>query len=220
MLGGTFCALVRYAGRCYAAGMIRRRCGISGWISGAIGGGILLVSLAGCQRQADVTLYQRFAPRAQQELKLIGDEAYVVTSGDEQTCLLMSALPNALRGPRAFVLYFRGPNVTGRVPVDPNQSVAVRGFLVQEVGALAGRTDFAAGSVTYRDVPFRPGWRNLVLDVRCEDGTEIRGKVIAESGPAEVRAYERRHAPDVATLSPATQPAEGQPTHTRASTSP
>ncbi len=200
--------------------MIRMRGGISGWISGAIGGGALLVSLAGCQRQADVTIHQRFAPRAQQELKLIGDEAYVLTSGDEQTCLLTSSLPNALRGPRAFVLYFRGPNVSGRVLIDPNQSVAVRGFLVQEVGALAGRTDFATGSVTYRDVPFRPGWRELVLDVRCEDGSEIRGKLVAESGPAEVRAYERRHAPDVATLAPTTQPVEGQPTRTRASTSP
>jgi len=71
-------------------------------------------------------------------------------------------------------------------PDDPN---AAHGFLVQEVGELAGRSDLVAGTVTAK--------RRLELDVRCEDGTVIRGKAKTIDDPATIRAFAKEYAGDI-----------------------
>lgn len=177
---------------------------------------LVALLVAGCQRQADITLSQPHAPPSQQQLKLISDGAYVAQREQERVCLLTFALPGSMRGPRAFVIYFCGPDADGRVRVDPQDAAGIRGFLIQEVGALAGRTDLVDGVVTFRSVPWQPERMEVELDVRCEDGTTIRGKALAESFPTEVRAFERQYAADVASLN-ATAPSDvGPPTHGRA----
>lgn len=185
-------------------------------VAGLALGITLLMPPAGCARKAELRVRQPFAPPSQQNLKLAGRCAYHTTLADRQTCLLTFPLPGAADGPRAFVLYVSAPDGLGRVPVDPRDPHAVRGFFVQEVGRLTGRADFAAGEIRFRKVWLAPRFRRIDFNVRCDDGTVIQGRALTESVPIEVRAFEREYAVDVALLgSPESQPAAAQQTRPR-----
>lgn len=176
----------------------------------------LLMPLAGCAPKAELRLRQPFAPPSQQDLKLAGRSAYHTTTADRQTCLLTFPLPGAANGPRAFVIYVSAPDELGRMPVDPQDPRVVRGFLVQEVGKLTGRADFAEGEVRFRKVWLAPRFRRIGFNVRCDDGTVIQGQALVESVPTKVRTFEREYAADVALLgSPESQPAAAQQTRPR-----
>jgi hypothetical protein len=156
---------------------------------------------------AEFVLHQPFAPPSQQTLKLTCERAYHASSGDTQTCVLAFPLPGAVEGPRAFVVYISSPNRTGRIAVAPHDPQGARGFLIQELGALAGRSDFAEGTVRYRKVPLAPRLRRLDVSVRTQDGAEITGQAILDESPTGVESFEREFPADVASLS-TSQPAE------------
>lgn len=183
----------------YADGMNRVNHGI---LPRVIGLGVLLaaVPLAGCARQAGIVLQQPMAPPSQQSLKLTSDWAYRAVDELHSALALTFPLPGAAGGPRAFVLYVSAPD--GRqVAFDPQAPDGARGFLIQELGALAGRSDFVAGTLRVRPVLFSPRLHRVDLNVRCDDGTEISGTAIVEDVPRQVQIFEREFAADVARLS-------------------
>lgn len=163
-----------------------------------------MTAATGCGPRAEVALHQPFAPPSQQRLKLAGDRAFFATEADRQVCALTFALPGAADGPRAFVVYLCAPDARGRLPVAPFEPGACSGFLVQEVGSLAGRSDFLQGTVSCRNVWLAPNLRRLDLDVRCEDGVHITGRVVARRDPGRVQALEREFAGDVRLVKHAT----------------
>jgi hypothetical protein len=198
--------------------------------AGGVGGLLLTATLmcpaCGCARRAEVVLRQPFAPPSQQNLKLIGDWASHTAEGGRQTCLLAFPLPRAQVGTRAWVLYISAPDGLGTRTVERDAAGTetggntVRGFLIQEVGDLAGRTDFAAGTVRFRGVWLAPHRRMVELDLRCEDGTEIRGRALLDDAASEVHAFERQYAADIGLLwARDTQPVSGAPTGRRSATS-
>ncbi len=199
------------AGEAYAACMNRAKRRTWGRIAFLLLAGAALISSTGCARKGEILLRQPFAPPSQQNVRLVTDWAYHAVNGDRQTCLLAFSLPGALRGPRAYVIYLNAPDQAGQVTVTRDEPDAARGFLVQEIGALAGRTDFVEGTVRCRNVWPARGWRQLDLDIGCEDGTQISGRAMVQSVPTEVQAFERQYAADISRLSPESQPAEGQP---------
>jgi hypothetical protein len=154
--------------------------------------------LIGCGSRADITLRQPTAPRSQRTLNLVADRAVRIASDGRQRCFLTFPLPGADAGPRAFVLYFCGPDQLGDLRVDHEDPAAVHGFLIQEVGALAGRTNFETGVIRCDRPWYGRSRRKLEFDVRCEDGTLIRGAVSVEVSPREVRSFEQKFAGDVA----------------------
>jgi hypothetical protein len=174
-----------------------------------------LLAAAGCASNAELTVRQPFAPPSQQVLKLTGERAYYATSDHQQTSVLTFPLPGAVAGPRAFVLYLTGPNRSGTVGVAPDDPQSARGFLIQELGKLAGRSDFASGTLSYRDVPFRHRLRHLKVDLRTEDGAVITGAATLEESPKAVESIEREFAGDVASLQrlPTAEPAEAPDTN-------
>ncbi len=177
--------------------------------------------LAGCGPRAELVLRQPFAPPAQQNLKLVSEQVYHRVADKRRTCVLTFPLPGAVSGPRAFVVYLCGPEKQGQSAVDPKDPTAVRGFLIQEVGALAGRTDFAEGWLRWQKVPLAPRLARVELNLRTEDGAQLVGRIVTEEFSAGVQSFEREFAGDVASLAgPASQPAEGEPTRTRSSGSP
>jgi hypothetical protein len=181
---------------------------------------LLLVS-AGCGPKVELVLFQPFAPPSQQNLKLTSQRGCRAVSGDQQACLLTFPLPGAADGPRAFIIYLVAPSRLGKLMVDPDDRGPVRGFLIQEVGALAGRSDLAAGTVSFRKVLLAPHLRRLDIDVRTEDGAEIKGRAIVEDLPREVHSFEREFAADIAGLSPTeSQPASEAPTRPRGASGP
>jgi hypothetical protein len=166
----------------------------------------VLVPLIGCARKAEFTLRQPFAPPAQQNLKLAGDWAFHAAAADCETYALAFPLPGAADGPRAFVVYFTGPKQTGKLVIGSNDLQAVRGFMIQEVGALAGRCDFVAGTLEVRAVPLAPRLRKLLIQARTEDGAELAGQALVEDLPRAIQSFEREFSGDVASLSPPPAP--------------
>ena len=198
----------------------RRQCrGRTGLATAVGAAGVLL--LMGCGPRAELTLRQPFAPHAQQNLKLVADRDCHTASGDDQATALAFALPGAVEGPRAFVVYVIAPGRLGRWPVTPDDPQGVRGFLIQEVGALAGRSDFAAGTIRHSTVLFAPRLLRVDFDVRTADGAELTGHAVVEDDPKAVQAFEREFAGDIALLrAPTSQPAEGEQTAPRAASTP
>ncbi len=160
----------------------------------------LLVACPGCARRAQVTLQQDFAPPSQRLLSLESDQAFRSSDGERQGLSLSFPLPGARQGPRAFVLYIEGPDGNETFPVDPRNPAAHRGFLVQEVGALKGKSVLASGTIRYQSVPLRPLWRRVTLDLKTVDGAILRGKALAKTAAIEVRNVRRRYAADVRVL--------------------
>jgi hypothetical protein len=197
--------------KAYLSGMSRAVRLTSAGLRAFLAAGTLLLPLTGCARTVEVVLRQPTAPPSQQALKLAGEGAYHARAGDRQTCLLEFRLPGAAAGVRAFVLYVSAPDRLGTLAVKPEDPQAVRGFLIQEVGQRAGRTDLIAGTVCVRDVWLTPRFRKVDLNMRCEDGTEIEGHALVEGAASEVRAFERQYAADIRLLAPAESQPAGEP---------
>lgn len=182
----------------------------------------------GCSNPAQVSLLQPFAPAGQQILDLSTETAYEEERDGHRHVIAAFPRPHDPTGPRDFVLYMeirtdrlgQGPAplpdwlkflLPGRadlpygarcVPPDNERGEVsgLRGFLVQRVGRLAGRTEFVEGRVT-RDRRWNDrDARGLMLDVRCHDGTRITGRIRPRPGGAEMAALLRRHAADIAAL--------------------
>jgi hypothetical protein len=166
----------------------------------AVLAGVGLMCVSGCADRAEVYLHQDFAPSSQQHVHLSGDWAYRAGATGRERCLLAFPLPGSTAGPRDFVIYMTLPDRLGKLAVDPADPDAVRGFLVQCVGALAGRTGFSSGVVKVK----RPWWartrRTLDVDIRCEDGTVIQGKATLRIAPGELASFEQSYAADIELL--------------------
>lgn len=179
--------------------------GSGSWRAARRGGILVLAALtagAGCARKADFTLHQPFAPPAQRNLKLVSESAFYAPGAERCAYALTFPLPGAADGPRAFVVYLTAPGDVGRWPATPEDAQAVRGFLIQELGTLAGRSNFVAGTLDVRKVLLFPRLRRLDVNLRTDDGAEFSGRGFTEHLPRGVQAIEREFAADVALLTP------------------
>lgn len=163
--------------------------------------------LTGCAPGVAVRVQQPFAPPTQRDLRLAGDDAWFTAADGLQRVALSFALPGAYRGPRMYVLYFQAPDRDGTWFVGPGDE-ALRGFLIQTHGDLAGRVDFASGSITLDAPWYARGARKAVLALNCADGTRIDGQARLRPNAAAVRAVEREFVGDVRQLMATTQPAD------------
>jgi hypothetical protein len=170
---------------------------ISTTVAGALLAALALTAATGCAPRSRLELVQPFAPPSQQCVELASDWAYQAADGQRQTWLLAYPLPGSETGLRAYALYLSAPDRTGTLRVDRQAPEGMRGFLVQEVGHLAGRTDVVAGTVTCKRPMFGADRRKLQFDLECEDGTVIRGKATVRGTPSEIRAFEQAYELDV-----------------------
>ncbi len=153
--------------------------------------------LGGCSRRAAVVLHQPFAPPSQQDLKLKSRWAFSLTGPEHYRCLLGFPRPSGADGPRDFHVYMALPESEGELVVTPDSPDGARGLLIQEVGRLRGKTEFASGTVRCRPVFLQPGLRCLDLNVRCVDGTSVVGTAYVQLDEREVRRFEREFAADI-----------------------
>ncbi len=169
----------------------------------------LLALASGCQQPTvSATLQQPFAPTSQQTLRLASRWGFWDQREGRQRWLLAFPLPGAEDGPRDFLIYLILDEPLGEQAVAPG---GVRGFLVQTVGALRGRTDFSGGTVRARKAALRPARRVVSLNLTCADGTHVVADATLEPAPHELYAFESEYAADVESLAEAaaSQPATG-----------
>ncbi len=173
---------------------------------------IALWALTGCAPRAELRLLQPSAPPAQRDLSLASDWAYYLDEGGRRLILLAFPLPGARDGPRDFLVFLSTPQGEGEFAVDADDPAAVRGFLIQVVGQLKGKTLFESGSVRIRHRLLERSRRELSLEVRCTDGTQLTGRALIDPDLRELRAFQRRFAGDIQRLDPPeTQPGTTQP---------
>lgn len=172
---------------------------------------LVLCTLPACAPRATITLDQPHAPVSQQRMELSSAWGYTFSGGGTREVLLDFPLPGRKDGPRDFRLFLQLPDgqpVTHAGRDDPS---AARGFFVQEVGRMRGKTEFTGGTVGTGGVFLQPGRRRIDLQLECDDGTRIAGRAFVEENAEELRAFRRRFAADVLALR-----AESQPAQTRA----
>jgi hypothetical protein len=169
-------------------------------------------ALFGCAPRAEVRLLQPNAPPAQRNLSLVSDWAFYLDEGGRRLILLAFPLPGTRDGPRDFLVFLSAPQGEGEFAVAPDDPAAARGFLIQVVGQLKGKTLFESGPVRIRHRFLERARRELSLEVRCTDGTQLSGRALITPDPRELRAFQRRFAGDIQRLNPPeTQPADTQP---------
>jgi hypothetical protein len=146
-----------------------------------------------------VTLQQPAAPAYLRRVELASDWAFYRPGASPMAVLLSFPLPGTSDGPRDFHVFLALPDREGEIRVgsDPD---GVRGFLIQEVGLLRGKSRITGGRVLVNRPWNDPDVRELELDLRCEDDTLILGTASARPSASEIATFERKRAADIAAL--------------------
>lgn len=179
-------------------------------------GALLLAAMAGCGPAAEVRLVQPQLTGWQREIQLQTDQSHWARGGTEDTERVLAEfpLPGARTGRPTYLLYLRLPAGEKRVGFDPKSAPRGQGFFIQTRGEYAGLARLTGGTAEIRGASrSQHAVRQLRLDLTCEDGSRLSGKLSATRDEYVVSRFEARRRPaDVqALLKPnqaASQPAE------------
>lgn len=174
---------------------------------------IFLSSCFGCAGTQHLKLEQPFAPGSQRSLDLPPLRSGMHGSKSRTACAATFALPGSSAGPRAYVLYLSLPvSDDFSHTVERSNPNAAQVLLIQEIGALAGKSTAVSGTVQWeRDWLLAP--RNtLVFDAVCEDGTRMAGRLAPRADTELVVTIERQYDADIQLLhAAASRPAASAP---------
>lgn len=160
---------------------------------------LLPLLICGCGHAARMTLRQPFAPNAQRHMTLVSDRAYGDRREGRGVCLLEFPRPGA-RTSRDFLLYVDVPAANGEWEFDSGDPNGARGFLIQEVGDLRGKTMLKSGRVRLRSVWWSSTRRRIDLAATSEDGATIEVAGVLREAPSHMSGFKRRHSADIALL--------------------
>ena len=142
---------------------------------------------------------QPFAPPSQKSL-LLDPRSVSIAEIEGRGCVLVALpLPGAKDGPTAYRLFVSAPSLIGEHPVTATPDGA-RGFLIQSIGALAGKSPIASGMVRFSTPWLSKGGTRFEFDLRCEDDATIKGATFANSDAAAIRRFIQEYSGDVAAL--------------------
>ena len=156
--------------------------------------GAVILLAAGCAAPERLRLEQPFAPASQRALRLEPRTATVAEIGGRIVGAADFPLPGAKDGPLAFTLYVEADQTATAEDAPP------RGFLIQHVGALAGKSLIVGGSARATSPLFDASSTTFALDLQFADGARLSGNLTARRDEPTVRMLQRRYRPDVAAL--------------------
>ncbi len=166
--------------------------------------GVPFIFLTGCAKSAvTLSIQQDHAPPSQRNMTLTSDWAFTARQDDRRLCLADCSLPGSVDGPRDFRVFVILPASVEAAEVGRGTGAA-RGFFLQKVGRLRGKTEFASGKVKLRTGRFNKNQHEIELEVECADGTKISGTAKLRASDDELRVFLMQHAGDVAALDAAT----------------
>lgn len=177
--------------------------------------------LTGCGPRGNVHLYQPQLSGCQQLMHLTTERAYWAADNGVTRILAEFPLPGASTGDPTYLLYLRLPSGEGPATVNPKPSTAgARGFFIQIRGDYAGLAFVIGGELSMNGTgTARDALRTIEFELRCEEGSRLRGKVVAthdtyrlckfeeDRRPADVRALILREAAAEVHAQPAPVPA-------------
>lgn len=146
-----------------------------------------------------MTLHQPFAPNSQRDMTLVSDRAYGGRDEGRGVCLLEFPRPGT-RTSRDFLLYVDLPAAQGEWEFDSADPDGARGFLIQEVGDLRGKTMLKSGRMRLRNVWWSSTRRRIDLRATSEDGATIDLAGVVREAPSQMSGFKRRYAADIALL--------------------
>lgn len=167
----------------------------------------LMMTTIGCHApDARVRIEQPQVSGLQSEATLLSSDVIWNLEEQTQTARLVARfpLPGATVGEENYLLYLRWPDGRRIVPCDLDAHFRAVGFFIQLRGRHAGLTPLAEGYLTVKGSSQGPrATRRLEIDVTCEDGTRLRGELLARRNDWAVARFERRERPaDVRNLPP------------------
>lgn len=166
--------------------------------------GALLFWQTGCASSAvTLSIQQDHAPPSQRNMTLKSDWAFTARQDDRRLCLADCSLPGSVDGPRDFRVFVILPGNVEAAEVGRGAGAA-RGFFLQKVGRLRGKTEFSSGRVKLSTTRLSRNQHEIALDVECKDGTKISGTARLRLSDDELRLFLMQHAGDVAALDAAT----------------
>ena len=165
----------------------------------------------GCAAQNRATLTQPHAPLSQQRLELASDWAFTAPQDARRLLLLDFPLPGASDGPRDFRVFIAMPAGRDEAEISTRGGDQAQGFLIQGIGALRGKTEFAGGSVKIRRGTLSRERTEVEIDATCRDGTRVQATARIVESESELRTFLRRHAADVAALDATATPTGATP---------
>lgn len=162
--------------------------------------------LLGCAARNRATLTQPHAPLSQQRLELASEWAFTAPQDARRLLLLDFPLPGASDGPRDFRVFIAMPAGRDEAEISTRGGDQAQGFLIQGIGALRGKTEFAGGTVKIRRPTLSRGRTEVEIDATCRDGTRVQATARIVESESELRTFLRRHAADVAALDASATP--------------
>ncbi|RMF81928.1 MAG: hypothetical protein D6744_06585 [Planctomycetota bacterium] len=173
---------------------------------------------AGCAADR-IHLSQPFAPPSQMEMDLAVSGAAYDDTGARRHILLECPLPGAQTGFAAFQVFLDVPRDTPEARIDPTDPAAARGFFIQEVGRLRGKSIFTSGAIRTGRIWFRRDILRIELDLSDAFGMRLIGRARLRPDALRLQQYRMRRTADIALLSPnATSRPTTQATATRSTT--
>ncbi len=158
---------------------------------------VCVALIGGCAPAARVSLVQPQLTGLQHNLQLESDEVYWARSGAVNRMLAEFPLPGARTGRPTYLLYLRWPagaksaSATAKARKD-----RLRGFMIQTRGTYAGLVHVTEGQITVRGASqSADGKRRILLDLKCEDGSEVEGAVTASHDDYFVSYFETHRRP-------------------------
>lgn len=162
------------------------------------------VAVSGCGPSTDIRLVQPQLTGRQGDLHLMSEQVHWAAGEGVERVLAEFPLPGATTGRIVYLLYLRLPAGEKEPTVSAREPPTVRGFFIQTRGKYAGKASVVGGKVVVRGASQSSNaTRQLDLELTCEDGTRIAGRLQARRDDYQVRYFEVYRRPaDVQALEP------------------
>lgn len=159
-----------------------------------------LTAAGGCAvpgPDAELHWHQPQLEGRQRDVDLLSRTVTWAPDGRFERLLAEMPLPGAMAGHPTYILYLRWPASGGTLAVGrPGSPAPARGFVIQTRGQQAGLAIVSGGTLIVRGSSrSRTAIRRLEVDLTCEDGTRMRGKLRARRDDWNLHEFETYRRP-------------------------
>ncbi len=159
---------------------------------------VIAAGAGGCNPAAKIRLIQPNLKGAQRDLLLTSDQVYWAAEEKSSTQRLLAEfpLPGAATGRSTYILYLR---MTPAPPPDKkadNRPDTTQGFFIQSRGEFAGLAAISGGRASVKGASrSKTASRKVELDLTCEDGSKITGRLTARRDEYQLKIFETQRRP-------------------------
>ncbi|UCD28549.1 MAG: hypothetical protein JSV03_15945, partial [Planctomycetota bacterium] len=150
----------------------------------------------GCGPRGDIHLTQPYLPEWQRDVHLQSEQVYWAAGKYVERILAEFPLPGATTGKPNYLFYLRFPVGEKKPMVAARKWPTMCGFIIQIRGEYAGLASITGGKAVIRGTSQATNaTRQLNIELNCEDGSKIVGRLRAKRDDWYVTKFENRRRP-------------------------